>query len=170
MKADKRLSQKLILDNKEFFAQLMSDIASGKRVTIRAKGWSMLPMIWDDRDTLTLVPLKPDSIQVGRILLVRLSSLRFVVHRVVQIKGDWLILRGDGNPTQVEKCKREQILAELVEIERGGNKLRLGMPLWNSFERYWPSNPLLRRILLALYRRFNGIKPQQKESDLYHPK
>lgn len=164
MESTRSLNQKLVLDNKEFFEQLMRDIASGKRVTIRAKGWSMLPMIWDDRDTLTLAPLRSDSIQVGRILLVRLSSLRFVVHRVVQINGDWLILRGDGNPTQVEKCRRDQVQAELIEIERGGRKLRLGMSLWSCFERYWPSNPLVRRLLLGLYRRLNGIKPSTTKS------
>lgn len=148
----------LVLDNKDFFELVLRDLSSGRRVTLRATGWSMLPMIWHQRDTLTLGALADDSIRVGNILLVRLSEQRYVIHRLTKIEGETLTLRGDGNPYQIERCRPDEVLAELVAIERNGRILTKAMPRWRLFERFWPKRPWVRRVLLRLYRDFHGIR------------
>ncbi|MDO4692985.1 MAG: S24 family peptidase [Porphyromonadaceae bacterium] len=154
---DKTLSRVLVLDSQVFFAQILKDLEQGKRVTIFAKGWSMLPMIWQKRDTLLLAPLTKDSISQGRIVLAQLSDKRFVIHRIAKMQGDRLTLRGDGNPYQIEQCTKAQVLAELVGVTRNGKMLLQGTIRWRLFEHLWPSHPLARRILLRIYRSINSI-------------
>lgn len=144
---------KLTLDYPQFFDEVLHMLSLGRKVKLRAKGWSMLPLIWSDRDNLILSPLTPDSYQVGRIVFVQLGDRRYVVHRIAEIKEDRFTLRGDGNPYQYEYCHRDQVRAELIAIERAGKRLDVGTLWWRIFAVCWPSNGFLRRCLLFAYRR-----------------
>lgn len=153
---EKRLPAQMrpqVINNKPFFDELIAQINSGRSVVIRAKGWSMLPLVWDDRDTITLSPLTADSIRVGRIVLAQMGSGRYVVHRIVRIKGDRVELRGDGNPYQIEYVHREKVLAEMTAVRRAGKELNSASPLWKVITHLWPANGFLRRVLLFGYRR-----------------
>lgn len=133
--------------------QVSQDLSMGFRVTIQATGWSMLPLIWDKRDKLHLAPLTEESIAVGRIVLVCIPPKQHIVHRIAAIDGNRLILRGDGNAYQQEICQRGDVLGELVGIERAGKTYTQSDKFWQRIERFWPNSPILRRILLALYKR-----------------
>lgn len=154
--ADKMVRVRLI-DNTSFFSDIGQTLGQGRSVLIRAKGWSMLPLLWSERDKLTISPLKPDSIQVGRVVLIHLGGSRYMVHRIVRVEGDIVTLRGDGNPYQVEECSRSQVLGEMTSIIRDGKRIQQGDSLWQGIQDYWPSSPIVRRILLAIYRRVFGI-------------
>lgn len=143
----------LTLDYPKFFDEVIYMLSFGRKVKLRAKGWSMLPLIWSDRDCLVLAPLSSESYQIGRIVFVQLGDRRYVVHRIVAIKEDRFTLRGDGNPYQYEYCHRDQIRAELTGIERAGKRLDTNSLFWRAFSSCWPSNGFLRRCLLFIYRR-----------------
>nr|WP_311471701.1 S24/S26 family peptidase [uncultured Porphyromonas sp.] len=142
----------LVVGADEFFREILSRLASGKRVKIRAKGSSMLPLIRDTRDTIVLSALSEDSIQVGRLLLVRIPQ-GYALHRVERIEGHIITLRGDGNPYQREQCTPDQVLAEATAILRGKKVIELGSRLWWCYEHLWPKHNFIRRLCLALYRR-----------------
>ncbi len=136
-----------------YFTDIANGILSGRKVLLSARGWSMLPMIWDRRDNLLIAPLTEDSISVGRLLFVRLSSKRYILHRLVAIDGNRLTLRGDGNPYQREECDRSEVIGELIAVERNGKILELGSDAWDYFDRFWPKNDFIRRCLLYAYKR-----------------
>lgn len=140
-----------------FFTDIALILGQGRSVLIRAKGWSMLPLLWSERDKLTISPLQTDSIQVGRVVLAHLETKRYVVHRIVRIEGDKITLRGDGNPYQIEECTHSQILGEMTCVIRDGKRIHRGDPLWQRIQDYWPSSPIIRRVFLAIYRRLFGI-------------
>lgn len=145
--------RKQVINNTVFFQELRSRIAEGRQVRIRAKGWSMLPLIWDDRDVIVLGPLSPKSISVGRIVLAQLGTGRYVVHRITAIKGSRLSLRGDGNPYQEEYVHTQKVLAELVKVTRGGRDYSPESLQWKLTTWLWPSNGFVRRVILFFYRR-----------------
>lgn len=145
-------AKELIIRNDIFFAEILARIAEGKRPRIRPKGLSMLPFIRGGVDTIDLAALSPESYQVGRIVLARIDR-GYLVHRIERIDGDRFTLRGDGNRIQREECTRAQILAEMVEVQRGKRRIRPGSRLWWCYEHLWPSSPFLRRWLVALYKR-----------------
>ena len=59
----------MTVDSDVFFREILARVNSGKRVKIRAKGSSMLPLVRSTKDVIFLSALTPDSIQVGRLLL-----------------------------------------------------------------------------------------------------
>lgn len=142
-----------VINNRQFFQELLAQLAEGRRVKIRAKGWSMLPLLWDDRDTLTLAPIAPDDIKIGKIVFAQMGTGRYVVHRIVARKIDRLTLRGDGNPYQEEYVHVDKVLGELVAIKRGGKEVDKESLLWKLITHLWPRNGFLRRVLLFSYRR-----------------
>ena len=148
---DERRRQ-LIIRNELFFTELLARIAEGKRPRIRPRGSSMLPFIRGGKDTVDLSALTEDSLQVGRIVLAHIPQ-GYLVHRIERIDGDRFTLRGDGNREQREYCTREQILAEVVEVQRGKRSIRPGDRLWWCYEHLWTKSPFWRRWILAVYRR-----------------
>ncbi|MDY5858964.1 MAG: S24/S26 family peptidase [Porphyromonas sp.] len=141
------------ISNSVFFCELLEQIKLGKVVSIRAKGWSMLPLVWDDRDILHLAAPTERTVSVGRIILARMGDGRYVVHRIVAIEGNRVVMRGDGNPYQIEYLHRDKILGELVGVRRNGKEIKRGDFLWRAIGLLWPSNAFLRRVLLFAYRR-----------------
>ena len=112
----------------------------------------MLPFIRGGKDTVDLSALTEDSLQVGRIVLAHIPQ-GYLIHRIERIRGDRFTLRGDGNRVQREYCTREQILAEVVEVQRGKRLIRPEDRLWWCYEHLWPKSPFWRRWILAVYRR-----------------
>lgn len=140
-------SKLLALDNQLFIDEILDQIASGNRVTIKAKGWSMIPLVWDEVDSITLAPLSNDSFQIGHIVLARLGDNRYVVHRISHIKGDRFTLRGDGNPYQYEYCHRDEICAELVLVRRyGRHPITPKSILWKTTRHLWPKHGWTKRV------------------------
>lgn len=146
--------RKQVINNTVFFKELRSRIDEGRQVRIRAKGWSMLPLIWDDRDVIVLGPLSDKSISVGRIVLAQLGTGRYVVHRIVAIKGSRITLRGDGNPYQEEYVHIQKVLAELVKVTRNGQDYSPESIQWKLTTWLWPRNGFIRRVILFFYRRW----------------
>ena len=116
-------------------------LAEGREVCITPKGNSMQPFIRGDRDTVTLKKLP--EVKVGDIVLARLPSGAYVMHRIVERDGDSLTLMGDGNIRGTEKCTTGDVMGTVVLI----NKRKPGNgALWRRLKPF-------RRIILGIYRR-----------------
>ena len=142
-----------IIDNRLFFDEVTEQLDRGHVVRIRARGNSMLPFIRDGRDVLVLEHPGERVFVRGQVLLARLGDGRYVIHRVVKVKGDQLRLRGDGNLKIYETCSRTEVLARVTEVVRG--ERMLSSLHWNAYRFLWPAHPFLRRVGLAIYRRIN---------------
>mgnify|MGYP002724404703 CR=1 FL=1 len=142
-----------VIQNELFFAEVAELVAAGSRVKMRARGNSMLPLIRHGKDNVTLQSVNEDSFRKGSLLLVRMPGGSYILHRLMKCMGDELLLRGDGNLSLIETCNRNDVIAEVVEVERGNKIIVKGSLRWNMYHRLWPRNPLMRRVALAVYRR-----------------
>lgn len=101
--------------------ELASEIlSSGRAVTIRALGSSMVPAIWPG-DLLTIESTAPEEVSTGDIILF-LQKRRFYVHRVVSVHTcaaarRWTT-RGDAL-LQDDPCVFESELLGRVRAVRG---------------------------------------------------
>ena len=141
------------IQNKFFFQEVVNRIAEGERVRIRAKGNSMLPFIRDIKDEIVLEKPNKQSFQKGRLLLVRLTSERDVLHRVRKLEENHILLHGDGNLYTFETCTTKDVMAEATTVIRNGEEIRRGSFRWNLYRYLWPRNLFLRRVCLAIIRR-----------------
>lgn len=100
--------------NEIFFAAVEERLAAGERVKITLVGTSMQPTICEG-DAVTLEPATGNP-AVGDVVLFRYRG-QHLLHRIVAIADGVYTTLGD-NCVNTESCRREDIVARLVEVER----------------------------------------------------
>lgn len=138
--------------NSEFLPEIVQLLMEGHTVTLCLRGYSMRPFLEDGRDKALLV--KAENVKVGMPVLAEISKGHFVLHRVVDIDGDKVTLRGDGN-IAVERCLMQDIKGEAVGFYRKGRKTldKTSGWKWRIYSAVWTTLLPVRRYLLAIYRR-----------------
>lgn len=142
---------KKVLDNSIIFPEVTKLVSEGRKVSIRAKGNSMLPFI-KDGDTVGLV--KIDKVQHLDIILVFTDKGHYVLHRAIKIDGDNITLMGDGNLRGCEYCTLESVLAVAETVTSNGRIFDLRDEKHLRKARLWIRMLPIRRYLLAIYKLF----------------
>ena len=137
--------------NAELLPEIVKLINEGHTVTLRLKGFSMRPFLENNRDKALLT--KPKDIKVGMPVLAQISPGTYVLHRIVDIKGDSITLLGDGN-LNTESCSRKDVEALAIGFYRKGrNKLdSIYSAKWKLYSALWTRLLPIRRYLLFIYR------------------
>lgn len=113
-------------------------------VEFSPRGVSMRPFIEGGRDRVILKTCKEP--RVGMIVLARVNNT-FVLHRIYKIKGEEIILRGDGNLKGEEVCTEADIIGRVVQIKIMGKRKRV------TKGRIWRHLPVfIKRWYLKIYR------------------
>ena len=139
----------LTLPNEELLPFLIGELEQtpGKTVTLPLRGNSMRPFLKDGRDkALLTLPTNP---QVGDAVLARIGHSRYVLHRIVDIDGQRVTLRGDGN-IATEQCRLADVKATAIGFYRHGSR-RLDSTAglkWRCYSWLWTRMLPLRRYLL----------------------
>ena len=140
------------IPNAILIPQIIKYLEQGHTVTLPLKGYSMRPFLENDRDMALLT--SPRNIRVGAPVLAEIAPKRYVLHRIVGIKGKQVTLLGDGNLSP-EHCLTTDIKASVEGFYRKGRKKmdRTDGRKWKLYSKVWMSLRPLRRWLLAFYRR-----------------
>ncbi len=129
-------------------------LEGGHTATIRVKGVSMRPFLENNRDLVTLKA--PDGpLRKGDAVLALTDGNRYVLHRIKEIVGDAVMLKGDGNLDQEERTHRGDVIGVVTHYIRPGHKTvaatsrrrRMEVALWCAMPR------IMRRIGLHIYRK-----------------
>ena len=115
----------------------------------------MRPFLETLRDKVVLAPPQREKIQAGDVVLAAISKDIFVLHRVTKREGERLTLRGDGNVYGTEECTISDVIGIVTGFYRKGRNKpdSVESKKWKIYSRLWPSSPLLRRVILAVWRR-----------------
>lgn len=143
--------QKIVLPNNILIEETARILDEGKEVILCAKGNSMRPYIRDGRDSVLLV--HRDEIAVGDVVLARIAPGRYVLHRLRNIDGETLTLKGDGNLDGTETCRRSDVIGVASHIIRPSGR-KVEMPsarAWLALGRF------PRRVYLGVMRRMERI-------------
>ena len=142
---------KMVVNNDEFFAQVLARLDEGLTATIPVKGYSMLPFIRGGKDLVVLEKATGDIVK-DDIVLFHYGG-RYVMHRVLRTDGTRYDIQGDGVWLGHEYPVREQILAKAVSILKAGKK---PMDPYTPGElrkvHLWQRLGRLRRYFLFIYR------------------
>ena len=127
-------------------------VQEGQHVTLRANGRSMLPFIIGGRESITLSQTENPS--RGDIVLAMVENGRYVIHRIIERKGDDIALMGDGNLSEQEHCRVKDVVARVeYVVDDRGRRHDPYTPIRKQMARLWFRLLPFRRYLLAIYRR-----------------
>lgn len=141
--------------NSLFFEQVEAEIAAGRRVEIRVHGYSMQPLLRNERDRVVLAPADAERLAVGTIVLFRYRG-RHILHRIVRREGDRFTLAGDGNYATTEHCTSRDIVAVAQAVVRcSGRVVSCRSLRWRLLSHSWLAMPdgvrkFARRVLSKL--------------------
>ncbi|MBR5690122.1 MAG: S24/S26 family peptidase [Prevotella sp.] len=140
------------LSNAEFLPEIVKLMDEGHTVTLRLRGFSMRPFLEDNRDKALMT--KATNPKVGDPVLAEIEPKHFVLHRIVQIDGDKVTLRGDGNLGN-EYCTLGDVKGAVIGFYRKGRTTldRTDGWKWRTYSFFWTRLYPIRRYLLAFYRR-----------------
>ena len=126
-------------------------LSEGHSVTLPLKGFSMRPFLEDGRDKALLK--QADHYHVGDAVLAEIAPHKYVLHRIIKLKGNDVTLRGDGN-FGIEKCKLNDIKGLALGFYRKGRKSldRTDGKKWRIYSFVWTHLFLIRRYLLFIYK------------------
>ena len=141
------------LDNADFVPCIGKFVREGHSVTIQVRGFSMRPFVENARDKAVIAPCT--SVKRGDAVLAKVEGGRFVLHRVIRVKGDRITLMGDGNIYGTEHCTISDVVGKVEAFIRKGRSVpdRTDGFKWKLYSVVWMHLRCVRRWLLAFYRR-----------------
>ena len=153
------MTRKITKDKGLMMEEIAQLISEGKNVSITAKGYSMNPFVRHMEDTLTIGPWQDSDIKKGTAALVRTTKGEYVFHRIIERKGEHLLLEGDGNIGQKERATLDGIAGIMHSITRKNRTISSKNLLWRIYSWTWVALRPLRRYPLALWRKLNPQQP-----------
>lgn len=156
--------EKLIVSNDTFFDAVIALLREGKKVTVPAKGESMLPFIVGGVDSVVLEGVDGGApagtvlrtANVGDVVLFRADG-RFILHRIIYKDNDKALceIQGDGILRAKDLCGCDQIYGRVTTVLKGGvTPVDVDSPSYRRKVWLWMNTVLVRRILLRVWKRF----------------
>ena len=145
------------MEAKIFFTQLdnliplfRERLAAGQKVKFSPRGISMLPMLRQGVDTVTLSPL-PEKLKKYDLPLYRRPDGKYILHRIVGV-GDTYICIGDNQFVYETGVTHDQMIALVTGFTRGTREYSVNDWRYWIYCRVWHYSRPVRRF----YRRGIG--------------
>lgn len=136
--------------NDIFFAWVEEGIAQGKTVRFRLKGNSMFPLLRNGKDEVTLEKCTNESLKPMDVVLFRYRG-GHVLHRILQRKGNNLLIQGDGSIVAMEQCTVDDVVGKVTSVHRpSGKTVSVESWHWKLPSRLWRGLGCLRKWILRI--------------------
>ena len=139
----------------ELMPLIREQLAAGGSVSFSPRGTSMLPMLRQGIDTVTLSPL-PDRLRKYDLPLYQRENGQYVLHRVTAAEGDCYTCIGDNQFSPESGLSHGQMIAIVTAFTRDGRKHTVDERGYQLYCRLWhhsrPVRYLFRRIKEKLKR------------------
>jgi hypothetical protein len=134
---------------------IQEQVNEGKQVLLTISGNSMLPFLKDRETIVTLEAIK-QPLRRGDILFYRNHHHQYILHRLLHVKKDGLILRGDALMKK-EYLETNQMIAIVTSYQNKGKITNLNS-FWVRFKvGLWflltPVRPLIMKMWYFLRNR-----------------
>ncbi|MCR4946957.1 MAG: S26 family signal peptidase [Lachnospiraceae bacterium] len=129
-------------------------------IWFRVTGNSMYPFVRANIDDILLVPVKPEDLMVGDIVLFpgKYKGGDYCLHRLIKIDDEQVQTFGDGNLRPDRPFPKKNIIGKAVLIKRGRITIDCEDPKWIKRFNRWNSLWRIRKFLLLPFRIIRKIK------------
>ena len=138
------------MDNLHFNATAVeSELAKNGVFASVTSGVSMRPLFRTNRDMVILK--KPErDLRKYDVVLYRVKSGKYVLHRIIRIDGNTLVIRGD-NTYSLEYIDKSEVLAVLTEFNRKGKRISVENKGYLFYAKTWnfmyPARFVFKKVL-----------------------
>ena len=112
------MSKNLYVELDVLMPLIREQLSSGQNVSFTPRGSSMLPMLRDGLDTVTLSPL-PEKLKKYDLPLYQRENGQYVLHRIICV-GETYTCIGDHQYTYEPGVRHEQMIAVVSGFTRKG--------------------------------------------------
>jgi signal peptidase I len=112
----------------EVLPELVKEVLSkGVECRFQVKGYSMSPFI-KDSDVVTISPISDSSPGFGDVIaFIHPRTEKLIIHRVVGKIGNACLVKGENTLEPDGLIKKENVLGLVTKVERGGERIFLGL-------------------------------------------
>lgn len=119
-------------------------LAAGKSVRFSPKGISMLPLLREGRDTVTL-SAAPDRLKKYDIPLYQRDDGKYILHRITAV-GESYSCIGDNQFVYEHGVRHDQIVAVVTSFSRGEKEHAVAELSYKIYCRFWHHTRPLRHL------------------------
>ena len=144
----------------------MSDILSFEEyldkygsLTYTNSGVSMLPLLRQGKDLLTVTKKSGERCKKGDVVLYRRPPESYVLHRIVEVRKDDYVLLGDNCVEKEYGIRDVDILGVLTSFVRGGKEHRVSDAGYRLYSFLWVNFAPLR---VFIKKAANGLRRNKR--------
>lgn len=127
----------------------------GQKVKFSPRGKSMLPLLREGKDSVTLSKAET-SLKAYDIALYQRADGKYILHRIVAVDGRGnCVCMGDNQLAKEFGITRDQVIAVVTGISRDGRELNLDSTAYRLYCHVWYQG---RRGLRLLHRIFGRLR------------
>lgn len=122
----------------DMYPLIFEMLDNGGDITLKVIGVSMQPMLYNNRDSVTIK--RPDAkLKKNDIALFKSTNEQFILHRVKHINSNGSYdFCGDNCWTSEKDIRHEQIIGVVTEFTRNGKKHSVEETLYKLYVFTWP--------------------------------
>lgn len=124
----------------------------GAEVELPSSGSSMYPLFRHRQDSFRLEKIGDREVRKYDMILYRRSSGKYVLHRVVGVRPEGYVLRGDNQFENEFPVRPDQVIARVCSFCRGGRQVDCRNLGYRLYCRLWVHSSRLRRGLSFVMR------------------
>ena len=104
--------------NREAMSEILRSLPAGEEFLLQVTGWSMMPLLFHGRSTVTLVRERAYVPKKGDIVLFRRLDGAFVLHRVCKVEPSGLLIINGDAQSWTERILPVQVVAKVTRFYR----------------------------------------------------
>lgn len=131
-------------------------LAAGESVRFSPRGISMLPMLRQGLDTVTISP-PPEKLQKYDLPLYQRDNGKYILHRVIAV-GDTYTCLGDNQFNKEYGVRHDQIIGLVTEFTRGGKPVSVNAWYYRLYCRFWSFSRFPRRCFRKMVSVIKGLR------------
>lgn len=140
----------------ELYPIIKEQLESGGTVGLPITGTSMLPLLVQGRDSVTLSPA--EKVKVNDIIFYRRDNGAFVLHRIIGIDDKGYVLCGDNQWVKEYGIKDRNIIGVVTGINRDGKDILVDDEKYVKYCNRWLKLLPIRKPLVKLLTILRAIK------------
>lgn len=151
-------SERQTVDFHSLMPLISAKLEQDGTVKIPARGNSMVPLFRHGRDQVCLHRLQGEEPGQYDMILYRRPNGQYVLHRIVGVREDGYVLRGDGQLWDEYPVRREWVIARVEGFRRGPRSYTCANLWYRMYAVIWVNTVWVRRGLAKVRRGLGRLK------------